>query len=234
MKIKLSTLILFLTLTSSFTFGAAINASDWEITPDSGITIQNGEMLFSKSGAQVLLKNSESYSTKGTLSLSYEIPSFYLIPQADKFGNAYLDMNLNGSNLNSFSCSIITQYGHSRINPYATINDENFISTNVLDTIDNGVIDITYKFEYVKENEYILSIESGNYPEMNISGTYNGTLPETFSGFLLSPFDFIDSLASNPIKVTDFSYTAAVPEPATYAVILGTLALGIAACRKRK
>lgn len=133
---------------------------------------------------------------------------------------------------------------------YAYPAGTNLVSSNTDaatgDALTNGgVYTLTYSIQLSAANTY--TVTTNLYDGNGTSGTNLATLSGTASGatFLAGPFDglmvgyrYSTTAATSNLTVTDVQITSnavsAVPEPATYAVLAGLAALGVAAWRRRR
>jgi len=114
---------------------------------------------------------------------------------------------------------------------YPTLSHVDGISTETIGTLENATADA---LNYVDVTDVLLADYAGGYSlsefTLSCADVTAGTNDANYAKVRMLS-DIYGGEGKSYLSVT---YTAAVPEPATYAAILGALALGFAAWRRRR
>lgn len=217
------------TSASDYTTGNHINIGNFSSTPsyliiEDGGKLRTAKITITSAGSQIILGATDALktSTGGNSTIFF-------------FSNGTLNLSAAGA----FSFNFQTQAGSiatlsfnedARLNVMGHVN-ANYYTMNLVDFSETNSIFFSSKVDGI-DDECVLKLEDlGSDYAVSF---YNGDTVKkkiTLTGTDLSGFSFSKTTVNG---VNGYLLSAAIPEPAEWAMIFGAIALGLAVYRKRK
>ena len=218
---------------------APINKSDWDLA-GKGAEYSNGEILFKNAGdfpSQAVYKSvSASYLLDRGFASTVSIPTA-MASTGSRITAAYTNSDSASITTTAITWGVSFSDGGSCDFEIFDNNGHSIKDTLNID-VPSGVemFDITFKLENLGGSGFAAVIESAalNFLLKLDSAVLASADSEGFA-LTMSPSDF--DLSKNNAKMTDFSAppsSSSVPEPATYAVLIGLAAMGFALYRRHR